>query len=476
MTNALVQETRNIWQALRRAEAGNVGLMFALAIVPVMGMIGAAVDYSRANSVKADMQAALDATALAMAKNSSLPTMTQGQLNSNATTIFTALFNRPYAKNIAVTSTFTANPGALTVAGSATVSTVIMGIVGINQLNVASSATVTFAPPKTLSLNVVFDSSGSMIVGATAADMTTITNWVTNNWNAVEPLDPAPKYKTNDTAPCGFACHDLGSATQPSDIVQGLTNANTAGATTRFDVMIAAGQQLISHIQSEISQNPLLQQNTYLYNVMSFDTALHRWGAQDMNNSAAANAIKSITPGLDTHMSDAISTLITQIGQQGDGSSASSPLKFLILITDGLQSDRFANWNCAYSGHDVAWNFGNQVCFGSSPFPATIDTSQCQQMKTNGIILAILETPYVPLTGQDPGTQKPQTDNGYPYENSVRHLIYPNGPNTASSVSQALQTCATSGYYYQATSANDIAAGFVSLTDKFIAIAPYISK
>ena len=42
--------------------------MFALAIIPVIGFVGASVDYSRANTIKAGMQSALDATALAMAR------------------------------------------------------------------------------------------------------------------------------------------------------------------------------------------------------------------------------------------------------------------------------------------------------------------------------------------------------------------------------------------------------------------------
>ena len=51
-----------------RAREGNVALIFALASFPVVGMVGAAVDYSRANAVKADMQSALDAIALMVAR------------------------------------------------------------------------------------------------------------------------------------------------------------------------------------------------------------------------------------------------------------------------------------------------------------------------------------------------------------------------------------------------------------------------
>ena len=40
------------------AEEGNVVITFALATIPLVGVVGTAVDYSRANSVKAAMQAA----------------------------------------------------------------------------------------------------------------------------------------------------------------------------------------------------------------------------------------------------------------------------------------------------------------------------------------------------------------------------------------------------------------------------------
>ena len=42
--------------------AGNVMMTFALATIPMIGFVGAAVDYSRGNSAKAAMQSAIDAT------------------------------------------------------------------------------------------------------------------------------------------------------------------------------------------------------------------------------------------------------------------------------------------------------------------------------------------------------------------------------------------------------------------------------
>ena len=48
----------------RAAKGGNVVITFALATIPVVGGVGAAVDYSRANSAKTALQAAIDSAAL----------------------------------------------------------------------------------------------------------------------------------------------------------------------------------------------------------------------------------------------------------------------------------------------------------------------------------------------------------------------------------------------------------------------------
>jgi Flp pilus assembly protein TadG len=48
----------------KAASHGNVTILFALSMIPVFGLVGAAVDYSRANSARSAMQAAVDATAL----------------------------------------------------------------------------------------------------------------------------------------------------------------------------------------------------------------------------------------------------------------------------------------------------------------------------------------------------------------------------------------------------------------------------
>lgn len=448
-------------------------------------VVGGGLDVSMAVNERTKLQAAADAVALAVsievAKN---PNDTLATLQSKASTILAANLGANSGANIASLhvcapiqndctnydgSAMAQETVAVRVTGTAycAFGTVISGLCsasGGTAQNVSANSTTAIGFNKNIQLNILLDSSASMIVGSTSNDVTLISNWVSSHWNSVKPGDPYP-YNGGDNPPCAFACHDIGGSTTSTDIVTGLTNAHSAGATTRFDVMISAARQLLSHIQSEITTNSQYSRNTYMYNVMSFDTSLHSWGSSNMlTTSAATSAVNQVTPGLDTHMADALSSLITSLGQAGSGVTSSTPLKFLIIVTDGLQSDRDNNWACNYWDWDSNWNYN--VCYGG--YATTISNSQCSQLKANGIVVAVLETPYVPLTGQSP--------NVAPYEKTVRSVIYPSGPNGPSSVSSALQACASTGYYFQASNSSQIATGFTTLTDKFLASVPFIKS
>src|SRR6185295_11932599 len=88
----IIDRLKTPLQALRRDRAANVTFTFALVMVPIIGAVGAAVDYSRGNSAKAAMQAALDSAALTMGKE--YLSLTTGNAKGKATNYFNAVFNR----------------------------------------------------------------------------------------------------------------------------------------------------------------------------------------------------------------------------------------------------------------------------------------------------------------------------------------------------------------------------------------------
>ena len=117
-STAFVQKFRNGLQAFRTAERGHVAFTFALAVIPIMGFIGSAVDYSRANSARSAMQSAIDATALMLSKE--ITTLTTEQISQKASDYFNAMYHRSEVANIAITPTYTAGSnGQLVVTGGA---------------------------------------------------------------------------------------------------------------------------------------------------------------------------------------------------------------------------------------------------------------------------------------------------------------------------------------------------------------------
>src|SRR5262245_60388318 len=102
---SVLQMLRDRLRSFRADRGGNVAITFALATLPIIGLTGAAVDYSRGNAAKASMQSALDAAALTLSKEAR--GMSDAQLNDKAKAYFLANFNRPGTKNIVITPTFT---------------------------------------------------------------------------------------------------------------------------------------------------------------------------------------------------------------------------------------------------------------------------------------------------------------------------------------------------------------------------------
>src|SRR5436190_18759916 len=98
---SLISALRDRLRAFRSDKSGNVMITFALAMIPIVGLTGAAVDYSRANAAKASMQAALDATALILSKEAQ--SLDSAQLSAKALSYFLANFNRPEVQNVVVT-------------------------------------------------------------------------------------------------------------------------------------------------------------------------------------------------------------------------------------------------------------------------------------------------------------------------------------------------------------------------------------
>jgi Flp pilus assembly protein TadG len=142
------------------ATGGNVALTFGIATLPVVGSVGAALDYGHANSVKAAMQASLDSTALMISRDAA--TTDKKDLQTKASNYFKALFTRPEAQDVTVTATYSpAQGGQVSVEASAKVPTYIMAIAGYNYIPIDTSAVAKWGSTR-LRVALALDNTGSM--------------------------------------------------------------------------------------------------------------------------------------------------------------------------------------------------------------------------------------------------------------------------------------------------------------------------
>jgi Flp pilus assembly protein TadG len=178
------QTIRHRLAAFRAARGGNVAVMFALATVPVIAAVGFAVDYSHANSVRTQMQNALDATALMLSKQA--PTLSSTQLQTLADQYFMAMFDRPEATNVSISASYSTTGGSsVTVSGSAEVPTTFLNVLGYKDMSVDTSSTTRWGSSR-LRVALVLDNTGSMNDnGKIGALKTATTNLLTQLQNAV---------------------------------------------------------------------------------------------------------------------------------------------------------------------------------------------------------------------------------------------------------------------------------------------------
>ena len=126
----------------RRNCAGTIAPIFALAMLPVMTAVGAAVDYSSANKIRSSMQVALDTAMLAGAKDGSA---NWAQL---ALDVFNANLAKQTRTGISFAADFSQSSGSVyRGVASASVPTSFLGVVHIASLHVGVTTTAVASEP-----------------------------------------------------------------------------------------------------------------------------------------------------------------------------------------------------------------------------------------------------------------------------------------------------------------------------------------
>jgi Flp pilus assembly protein TadG len=267
-------------RSFRRSTSGNVAMIFALALIPVLGMVGAGVDYSRAANLRARLQAAADAAAVgAIAKTSVAYTAAQsmntdGSIASGvtaATNIFNADISGKTGFNVTAFNANVQRTGqqvTATITFTATLPTYFMQLLGTTTMTVGGTAAAANDMPTYIDFYLLLDNTPSMGIGATQADIDTMVS--------------------NTPDQCAFACNDLNTSNNYYNLAKNL------GVTMRIDTVRTATQQLMTMAQSSQTMPNQYRMAIYTFGTSASTAGLYRVQSLTSNLTTAAQSAGSI--------------------------------------------------------------------------------------------------------------------------------------------------------------------------------------
>jgi Flp pilus assembly protein TadG len=449
---------RAVFRNFLHDRRANVAMMFGLLVVPMIFIVGMGIDYGTAARLKSKMNAAADAAVLAAVtpammtqSDAASTTAAQNMFNAQVAGLPRLIYNSTTGLTITVTDVGVQRN--VTVAYSAQSQNLFGGFLGSNTIAFGGSATGTAATPPNIDFYLLLDSSPSMGIAGTPADIATM---VAN---------------TSAQSGCAFACHEANPAGEnpPLGNPGGEDNyalARSLGVTLRADLLDSAITSLTNQAYNEENNSSLAVKPVYRMSISFFDVAFNNavpltgsfvsaWSTElssiqtnntqtllvyDNNNACQStttttgswphqttttNPCGAGTPNsdADTNYDAAMQGITNLMPTPGDGKPGDQPQEILFFVTDGVEDENV--------------NGSRQ----ESTMTGTKDW--CTPLKNKGIKIAVLYTEYFPLP----------TNSWY---NSHVASYQP-------SIGTTLQNCASSGLYYEVGMGQDITAALAEL-------------
>jgi Flp pilus assembly protein TadG len=160
-----------------------------------------------------------------------------------------------------------------------------------------------------------------------------------------------------------------------------------------------------------------------------------------------------------THFENALSTMSSYINSVGTGSGPTNTLPYVFIVSDGSQ-DYQTQWNGGWGSQN--WTSNGTVPYQNSstgiPPNSEDNNNYCQTLKNNGITVAVLYIPYGTIV--DPNTSFANNEDGYANNNVTNGTFATN-----------LQNCASTGFFYTASTPTDIQNALVTMFEQAVATA-----
>ena len=492
---------KSAFQRLRRDERANVSMIFAFSVPVLVLAMAVGVDFTNAAVTRSRLADAADAAALAALT----PAMMQ-QVDSVAQTAAYAMFDGrvqtvsavtpgTVQRNISVATNSTTGMRVAQVTYSANVNALFGGVLSLfgalppnTGMKVGGGATAQASEPPNINFYLLLDNSPSMSLPASTAGINTMISLTPTQDNGHTCAFACHQASTNNTDTQGNLCTDGTTPQFPQCNSNGTVKQNNQycsmdsscsttvqnqyqnytqkaqmdnfalaranNITLRLDELTNGVTTLMStakQYQTTINpSNPPVYQfaaysmdtlwsvpssNNLLMNLTTdyqnaWTTAKANFGVMQMFSNSYGCASANCTGGSynndqTTNYDTAMSSINSAMPNPGNGTQSSSAQEILFFVTDGVEDENFN---------------GSRLI---QTINANGATNWCTTIKNRGIKIAVLYTDYLPVT-----------TNGF-YNGNVA----PFQPT----ISAALQACASTGLFYDASAGTDLGKALSTL-------------
>jgi Flp pilus assembly protein TadG len=421
-----------------REQTGNVAIIFGLSLVPMVFLVGMALDFSSAMQKRTRLNAAADAAALAAVTPANMSQSTQA-VTTAAQNMFMAEASTIPALNYSSPTIVVANSGlSRTVTVSYTASSVnsFASVLGEANWPLSGSAQATSSASPNINFYLLLDNSPSMNIAATTAGINTMVA------------------ATSAQGGCAFACHESNPGNENPPLgnpggVDNYTLAQELGVVTRIENLASAVQSLMTTATStEATNNAAYEMAIYTFSTSGLNTVqlLTSNLANAQTSAANINVLEVYSNNwltktnnnndTDTNFETAMAQINGIMPAPGTGASTSTPQEVLFIVSDGVDDEVSATCSQALDGSRC-----------QQPF----DTTWCTTIKNRGILIAVLYTVYLPL----------------PTNAWYNSWIAP----FQSQISPNMESCASPGLFFSVTTDGDIGSALQGLFELAVATA-----
>ncbi|ACP23345.1 putative transmembrane protein (plasmid) [Sinorhizobium fredii NGR234] len=420
---------------------GNVALTVAICIIPMILAVGAGLDYTRAYNVQSRMQSDLDAALVAAIKE--IDEYDEDEIAEKIKDWFDAQSEKQSATYDLTEITVDKSGHTITASASGTVPTTLMTLADIKTVPVGVISAIEGPATSYLEVYIVIDKSPSMLLAATSEDQAML--------------------RADANITCEFACHDTKDPVKKNGTVIASTYYNyikSLGVKLRTDVALDAVEEVLDMVDAADEDHARIKVGLYSLGETISEVLEPTYSTSTARKKLSddSSGLTSATSMSATYFQTALKALKKKVGTAGDGTSAASPLKLVLLLTDGVQSNR--DWVIKWSG-----KYWGRV--------TPLNPDWCDYLKDNDATMAVLYTEYLAIPadwGYNATLAKSMGNSDWTSTwGGTLHSGVSSSTTRHDYIPIALQDCASSSdLFISAASEDEITAGLSTLFNQYL--------